>query len=358
MNFKSIIFAVAVLVVAASCANSSDVTKIRGTVSAEGFDEVSVVVMEMQIDTLVPVVNGKFSIDLPASRTAVGVISAGYYRISFIPDGTKLSVELSTEPSVKSSSPKSLQTKYGNVAEDVYAINDSYMAEAQAINERVDLDGEEKNMMLEELYYNTISEFKDYLLGVFEENTDNVIALTALFDLYGIMEDDEIEEMIEKLSPEMQAQEAVLRLKDGIEIRKTTAEGRMFKDFEGETPAGKPTTLSDYIGKGKYVLVDFWASWCVPCKEELPYIKAVYDKYGKKGLDVVSVAVWDDTQASIDTAKVYGIKWNHIVGTGKTATELYGIESIPHIILFGPDGTILKRNLREEGIEEEISKYL
>ena len=79
---------------------------------------------------------------------------------------------------------------------------------------------------------------------------------------------------------------------------------------------------------------------------------------GKKGLDVLSVAVWDRPEATKDTAKVYGVNWSQIINAGQVPTELYGIEGIPHIILFGPDGTILKRNLRGEEIGKEISKYI
>ena len=84
----------------------------------------------------------------------------------------------------------------------------------------------------------------------------------------------------------------------------------------------------------------------------------IYDKYHRKGLEVLSVAVWDQPQATKDTAKVYGVKWHQIINAQQVPTELYGIQGIPHIILFGPDGTILKRNLRGEEIEAEVAKHI
>jgi len=151
-------------------------------------------------------------------------------------------------------------------------------------------------------------------------------------------------------------------LKNAIDSRKETVEGKMFKDFtivqDPASPAKSTVKLSDYVGKGKYVLVDFWASWCRPCKMEIPYLRSIYNSYHGRRFDVVSVSVWDDPKAARDTAKAYGIRWKQIVNAQSIPTEIYGIQGIPQIILFGPDGTILKRGLRGKDIEAEVAKYV
>ncbi len=140
----------------------------------------------------------------------------------------------------------------------------------------------------------------------------------------------------------------------------STDEGAMFTDFEATQPDGSVLKLSDFVGKGKYILVDFWASWCGPCKREIPNIKAAYEKYKGDKFDVLSVAVWDKPEDTAKAAAEHGVVWNQIVNAGQVPTDIYGIEGIPHLILFGPDGTIVKRGegLRGPGLDEVLSKIL
>jgi len=130
-------------------------------------------------------------------------------------------------------------------------------------------------------------------------------------------------------------------------------EGDKFTDFEVDG-----VKFSDFVGKGKYVLVDFWASWCGPCRMEIPNIKKVYNKHKGDRFDVLSVAVWDMPEDSKAAATQLGIVWNQMLNTGQIATTLYGIEGIPHIMLIGPDGTIIKRGLRGSEIEKAVSAAL
>jgi len=140
-------------------------------------------------------------------------------------------------------------------------------------------------------------------------------------------------------------------------VQLETSVGKMFKDFSAEYE-GKVTKLSDYVGKGKYVLVDFWASWCGPCRAEIPNLIKVYNKYKGDKFEVLGVATWDepkDTQKAINDLK---IPYPQMLNAQRAGSDAYGIEGIPQIILFGPDGTIVKRNLRGEALEKAVVEVL
>ena len=190
-------------------------------------------------------------------------------------------------------------------------------------------------------------------------------------NLRGLIEDEQASEIISAMPAEMLEREDVAALKKGLDARVATAEGKPFVDFTvnsvvGQTRSVPPqpkyaeVKLSDYVGKGKYILLDFWSPWCGPCRREMPNIKAVYDKYKGDKFDVVSIAVWErePVDVTIETAAKLGMDWNQINNGQREPAELYGVEGIPHLILFGPDGTILKRGFHGAEIEEVVSSYV
>jgi thiol-disulfide isomerase/thioredoxin len=136
-----------------------------------------------------------------------------------------------------------------------------------------------------------------------------------------------------------------------------TQPGKMFVDFSGYTLEGASSKLSDYVGKGKYVLVDFWASWCGPCKGEIPNLIELQNKFGGDKFTVLGVNVWDDEAAFKAALTEEGITYPQIFipqGNKDNATEMYGIQGIPQIILFAPDGTIVQRDLRGQGMKDLV----
>ncbi len=132
--------------------------------------------------------------------------------------------------------------------------------------------------------------------------------------------------------------------------------GKTAGDFEQPTADGRPVKLSDY--RGKYVLLDFWASWCGWCRAEFPVLKEVYAKYKDQNFELLGIAVNDDREKTLKAMKEDGVTWPQILNTGKVAMEAYGIAGIPEIILFAPDGKILARGLRGDELKAKVVEVM
>lgn len=196
------------------------------------------------------------------------------------------------------------------------------------------------------------------LTNVMNTNQDNYIGAMALRSMNSYMTPEEMDGMIAKASPYILSRKAIQKMIARLETLKNTAEGKPFVDFTVETGNGKKASLSDYVGKGKYTLVDFWASWCGPCRAETPVLAEVYKQYKDKGLQVVGVATWDEPDNTKKAIEELKIDWPQILNAQNIPSEKYGFNGIPHIILFGPDGTIVARNLRGDDLKAKIKEVM
>lgn len=254
--------------------------------------------------------------------------------------------------------PKSNEEILADFQAEMQAALDDYREAAEQVDADEALTEEQKDAKYEALQEAAIGKIVAAGRKVLSKNASNVeVAPKVISNIYPYMEVNEIEEMIAPLSEEVKATDAVAYVIKTLEPQKATAVGNKFVDFTVDHVAGvdkngnpiyEKKSLSDFVGKGKVMLVDFWSPWCPPCKAEIPNIKAVWEKYHGDDFDVLSVAVWEESRKmdwhnTIDTAAFYGIKWQQLNNGHQEPASLYGIEGIPHMILFDKDGTILKR---------------
>lgn len=195
---------------------------------------------------------------------------------------------------------------------------------------------------------NVIIAKRDSLIDqVIVENIDNPVGYLLLADYAPYMTSDRFNAIL-KNNEALLDSKRMSRQKKLFDALDATSAGKDYVDFEVEYD-GTVTKLSDFVKPGQYTLVDFWASWCGPCKHEIETcVKGIYEKYGDKGLNIVGVTVWEEPDATKAWLEQNPLPWNIILNAQAIPTELYGINGIPCIILIGPDGKIVERDLRQD----------
>ena len=144
-----------------------------------------------------------------------------------------------------------------------------------------------------------------------------------------------------------------------INSAKATSIGRQAIDFTQPDVNGKNISLSSY--KGKYVLVDFWASWCGPCRTENPNVLKAYNDYKEKGFDVLGISLDNDKAAWLKAIQKDHLPWTQVSdlkAQNNDAYVAYGIKGIPFNVLLDKNGVIVGKNLRGEGLEKKLKEIL
>ena len=196
--------------------------------------------------------------------------------------------------------------------------------------------------------------------SIVKANPDNLLGAVALEDLAHVDTSAFLALYRQVVTDRVRDFYLVRKAFESIELQNRTAAGKLFTDYTvvGGNSDGTDVKLSDYVGKGKYILLDHWASWCGPCKAEMPYIKKTWEDFAGDRFDVVSVAVSDKREDTVKALEKLDMPWHQILDAQKIPSELYGVNAIPHLILFAPDGTILKRGLRGEQIYSTVAEIL
>jgi len=309
----------------------------------------------------IPVVDHRFEGEIPNCVTQFAEVFVQGEIVAFIADGSTLTINVDTHQ-VTSSDVNGVQSRYNAWRQEWIDLEHEIVTKNYALKDRAEA-GENVKDEEEELG----KEYHDRLVAIhrdaIRQNPDNIAGAMALSALEG--SDPKVAlSCVGMLSEEMKKNATVQALLPTLEARARTSIGDMFTDFEVVQDPADPDSkvkLSDYVGKGKTILLVFWASWCEENRKEMPGLKSIYEKYHEDAFDMVSIAVSDAPENSLAAAKEMGITWSLIVNAQSIPLETYGVRRIPDMILFGPDGTILLRHYwgyDDRALESTLDRYV
>lgn len=194
-----------------------------------------------------------------------------------------------------------------------------------------------------------------------KNNPTSYVAAYVLYrQLAFVLGLDEFDEYVSGLSEDISDSPYVIIMKENIATLRRVDIGQPFVDITLPDTTGTDVSLSSFVGEG-YVLIDFWAAWCGPCRRENPHIVKIYEEFKDKGFEIFGVSFDNKREDWIQAIHQDGITWPQVSDLkywSSAAGKLYGVRSIPHTVLIGPDGTIIAKNLRHDTLREKLTELL
>lgn len=357
----SILFSVLALT---ACQSNS--YKISGTIN--GAENGDTLFLTHNLETGVPsdtiiVADGKFSVSGQADSTSLCMIynaNRNEINVPFFLEPGDITIHLAVEPGASRVGGTFCNKKWQE-------LNDSVMVIGKEINRIAEhiygnnLPQEEQQKGMEQI--DKLNErFSKLIIKTAEHNTDNEFGF-FLITYYPeeLIDNATRERLIKELPSEMRQRPAIRKIEDALKAAANTAEGASIADFTQPSIDGNELSLLAEVQKNKVTIIDFWASWCGPCRQEMPLMIQVFDKYNPKGLGIIGISLDSDRDAWLQATDKLGVKWlqmSDLKGWDNEVAMYFNITSIPHTIVVDNKGKILRRGLRGEELEKFVADQL
>lgn len=299
----------------------------------------------------VQIVDGTFKYATPVSDTISLVMNIQGTPVLFTPEAGNFTITYTTDsitgqPVLKrGGAPESVFMKIQALDEELTSIGNAIGAQINEVQSNVSEDGtlsEEQQAKLKELQDSYAKQFVDINRKYFEENTDNVINLISLQNVMRYVSEDEFVSMYKKAGQFVKNNQDLTEYYQLVLAAKKSGVGEHFTDFEMTSEEGEVKKLSEFKTQDKYFLVDFFASWCPPCKASMPILSEINKEFSKK-VDIVSISVSDKFDDFKNIVEELNVNWAHFHDANNVGAQTYGISGIPTFILFNPEGEIIAR---------------
>jgi peroxiredoxin len=244
------------------------------------------------------------------------------------------------------------------------ALNDRINAESQGLRQQFmaaqsleDKAAAEQQMTeVEQKYEAFVQRANAELVAFMGKARNSIVAISV----GGMLNPDESLTLMKEVADNLVAKYPTSKLckqyAEEVERQGRLAQGAMSPDFVLKTADGVEVTLSKL--RGKYVMIDFWASWCAPCRQENPNVVKVYNKFKAKGFEILGVSVDQDKQAWKEAIVADKLPWVHVLDEGSTVANIYNVTGIPFTVLLDKEGKIIAKGLRAEALEKKLATLM
>jgi len=213
---------------------------------------------------------------------------------------------------------------------------------------------------LRETYYELYEQQEEIDSVYIAENPSSYATVLALRGMFYMLDTEQLEKALTSLDAPLQQMEEYTYMYGKLERMKAVAIGMKYTDFGLDTPEGEFLKLSD-VHQGSVLLVDFWASWCGPCRSANPEVVEIYNTYHDQGFEILGVSLDRDSASWVKAIADDQLTWSHISDLkywNSEGAELYVVTSIPHTVLIDRDGIITSKNLHGDKLREAIEELL